>query len=230
MPIWSDSLLTQLTEDAAKAVNLTVPFAYHRFYLATTAGVSVYNLPEKVKSITRITWRGKKLEPLSWEEAMILYPGLVYADSSHKEEGSSSVPYHYVQHPTNRRHIRILPTPNESLLDTGGDPYAPLPNEAFCTVTCWRYWDETEAPLPDYIDQRIRKAYALWKAFQKEGVGQDMKASSYYESKYEFLLEQFKRINSSVFVSKKYSLASQNFMGRRPPKPVLPPNFERVIY
>jgi hypothetical protein len=73
----------------------------------------------------------------------------------------------------------------------------------------------------------------LWKAFAKEGKGQDLTASAYYEKKYNFLISQFTSINESVFLAKRYQLASDielSARGARPAKPSLPPNFERVIF
>lgn len=231
--IWTDNYLNQLSVDGAERVNIETPLLFHRFYLATTAGTSTYTLPEKVKSIKRITWRGIKLDPISWTEAMSIFPGSVFADPSEKIETSQSVPYYYFQHPTNRQDIRLLPTPNESLLAIGGDPYSPAVDESRCIISCWRYVDVTDeqASLPSYIDQRIRKAYVLWKAYAKEGKGQDLKASAYWESKFNFLLALFKEINNCVFVSKKYALDPTSYgIGRRPAKPVLPSNFEKVNY
>jgi hypothetical protein len=80
--------------------------------------------------------------------------------------------------------------------------------------------------------RRTVKAYVLWKAFAAEGKGQDLQASAYYQSKYNFLIGVFRTINAGCFVSKHYSLGDslldpQNY---RYPKPMLGPNFERVIY
>ncbi len=86
--------------------------------------------------------------------------------------------------------------------------------------------------LPPYIDRRTRKAWILWKAFSAEGKGQNSAAASYYMAKYQFLISQFRAINEGCFVSKKYAiddgtLSINNF---RYPRPLMPPNFERVVF
>jgi len=240
--IFTDQYLEMLAGDAANDFNNQSSALYHKFYLNVTAGLSVYTLPDKVNGILRITWRGKKLEPVSWDELTVLTPGTVVVDGA-SIETSQSRPQWYALHPTNYRDIRFYPTPDETLTDgfQGGsgaanDPYSPIANETRCTVSCWRTVDQDDSTgngvLPSYIYRRMVKAYVCWKCFEKEGPGQDSKAAAYYKEKYNFLLDTFKFINSQPFVSKRYGLgnASIEWDTFRYPKPMLPANFERIIY
>jgi hypothetical protein len=231
--IWSDNYLNQLLIDAGADINNQVKALFHRFYLTTTSGTSVYTLPDKVKGIKRITWRGKELEPASWTDLLALAPGLSFVDAGDRVEGTSSVPLYYALHPTNIHDIKFYPCPNESLSATGGDPYKPTPNEERCTITCWRSSDTTDslASLPNYIDRRTRKAYVLSQAFAKEGKGQDSKAAQYYLTKYNFLVQKFQQINSGCYTCIRYQLDDKlSNYGRKPAKPVLPPQFENIVY
>lgn len=232
MPIWTDAYLNQLLDDAGGDITATVPCLYHRFFLTTVAGTSVYTLPQKCKSILRVTWRGIKLEPMSWDEFVMLTPGTAVVDSGNRVESSQGRPYFYVLHPTNVHDIRFHPTPSETFTDTTADPYSPAV-DSHCIISCWREIDDTDtlATLPTYIDRRTRKAYAAWRAFEKEGKGQSSKAASYYKKKYTFLLDMFKKINEGVFVSKKYAMQSDlEIQGLNMAKPVLPSNYERVRF
>lgn len=231
--IWSDTYLNQVLLDAAHDIVGQVKCLFDRYYLATTAGTPVYTLPEYTKGVKRITWRGKELTPVSWMELEALAPGQAFVSSGVKVEGTSSVPQFYAFHPTNILDIKFYPTPNESLSATGGDPFSPTPNEERCTVSCWRAIDDAipRATLPGYINRRTRKAYALWRAYGKEGIGQNSKASMYYQERYKFLIDMFRRINSGAFAVIRYQLDDGlPPRGRRPAKPVLPPNFEQVTY
>lgn len=232
--IWTDTLLDELAEDAAKRINADVLCLYHKFYLATTTGLSVYTLPTKVKSISRITWLGKKIDPLSWEEMQIMNPMTAFVSGAINIETSVSRPQWYALHPTNYRDIRFYPTPDLTLSATGGDPYSPTVNEQRCNITCWRNIDLTDslASLPSYIDRRTRKAYILWKAFEKESKGQDAQAANYYKKKYQFLVKMFIAINEGCFVSQKYALDDHGstYNNNKYPKPQLPSNYERVDY
>lgn len=232
--IWSDAFLEQLAVDAEQAILLDVNCIYHRFHLTTVAGTSVYQLDELVRGIKRITWRGIKINPCSWEDLHSLSPHTAVVDAGNRVETSESRPFWYALHPSNIHSIRFYPTPNESFTNTG-DPFSPSPNESKCTISCWRNLDTSNAlyNLPLYIDRRTTKSYILWKAFEKEGKGQNLAASKYYAQKYKFLIEQFKSINQSPYVSKRYSLDDgtlSTLEARRYPKPTLPPNFERTIY
>ncbi len=233
MQIWSDNYLYQVLSDAASDIVQEVDCLFHRFYLATTAGTPVYTLPDKVRRIKKITWRGIALDPMGWQDAEALFPSFANAGGSNNIDGSSSRPQYYALHPTNIKDIRLYPTPSETFVDTGGDPYKPLTNEARCTITCWRSidLDDPLASLPTYIDRRTRKAYALWKAFGKEGPGQNSTASAYYLARYQFLMNAFKKINSGVYAAIRYTLNDGlDSFKKRPARPTLPPNFERVRY
>lgn len=236
--IWTDSYLSQLATDAEQQINKDVPCIYYRFYLQVQQGVSVYTLPNFVRSIIRITWRGYELNPVNFDEFMMLTPATVFVapGSSQNIETSQSRPLYYTMHPTNPYDIRLYPTPNESF-GTVGNPYAPQPNEPFCNFACYSEIDSTFADptrcLPIYIDRRLRKSYILWKAYSAEGSGQNLTAADYYAQKYKWLIERFREINAGAFIGKYYAIDDRGLLtsdGFRYPRPVLPPNFERIIF
>ncbi len=243
MPIWSDNLLSQLAADAEQEICKQIPCLFYRFCMATTKGKSVYTLPNFVRSVRSVAWRGKKLDPVSWEELTLLTPATAVvsegAGPTYPQIGietSVSRPLWYGFHPTNVLDIRFYPCPDESFTSNAEPPYSPSPNGSSCIVSCWRNPDETFADatslLPAYIDRRTRKAYVAWKAFEKDGKGQNLKAAAFYKAKFDFLISQFKRINEGAFVAKRYEideglLSIDNF---RYPRPFLPSNFERVFY
>lgn len=229
--IWTDEYINQLAVDAEQQLNIDLPVIFQKAYIPIFAGVSVVTLPSYVRSLMRVTWRGKKLEPVSWEELIILSPATVggYVETS---EGR---PWWYAMHPSNPYDIRLYPTPNETFTPVG-DPYSPVINEPQCNISFLRNIDSTftdlTAILPTYIDRRSRKAYILWKAFEAEGKGQNLNAAAYYKAKYEFIVTRFMAINNYCFLAKRPGLGEgdlevDNF---RYPKPTLPTNFERTIY
>lgn len=241
MPIFATNFLQQLSIDAEQQINKDVQAIFQCFFLQTTAGQSVYTLPSFARSILRITWRGYGLDAENWEELQLLTPATVFVapGSSQNVETSQSRPLYYAMHPTNPYDIRLYPTPNESFPSNpfGLNPYAPQPNWPVCCITCYRDIDSTfndpTALLPEYIDRRTRKAYVLWKAFAAEGPGQNLTASQFYKSKYEFLIEQFTKINQGAFLGKIYGLDDRGLLnsdGFRYPRPTLNPNFERTVF
>ena len=231
-PIWTDSFLNQLAEDAEHKIIADVPCLFQILSMPTTAGLSVYTLPSFIKGIKRITWLGRKVEPLSWEQFILMTPATVFLNDISKIETANSRPQWYTMHPTNVRDIRFYPTPDLSFPGTD-DPYSPSPTSG-CLISYWSFVDDSKSQtqLPFYIARRTQKAYILWKAFEQEGVGQDMRAAQYYKGLYEFLIENFKLINDGCFVSKRYSVGDGLFglENYRYPKPMYPPNFERIIF
>lgn len=237
--IWSESYLNQLATDAEQDINKRLQkVIYFRTYIPIQQGVSVISLPSYVRGVQRLTYRGWQLWGVNWDELTELTPATVFISPGNplNVETSQSRPYWYAMHPTNPYDIRLYPTPAESLLGNGPDPYSPSVNEPYCTLSCWRNIDSTfsdpTALLPPYVDRRLRKSFILWKAFEAEGVGQNLPASQYYKKIYEYLITKFDSINQNCYIGKKYSLGEgpltiNNF---RYPRPILPSNFEREIF
>ncbi len=237
--IWTDQQLEQWSEDALGQIAIDVRCIWQRECLPVLRGQSVYTLPSYVRTLQRVTWRGKSLEPQSWEELTLLTPATVFLSqgSSANIESVVSRPLHYAMHPTNPYDIRLFPCPDETFT-AAGEPnvYSPQVNTPSCIIDYWREPDTSNnnplISLPPYVERRMQKAYVMWKAFAAEGKGQDFDASNYYQSRYNFMIGQFRSINEGCFVAKKYSMGEgmldpQNF---RYPRPTLNPNFERVIF
>lgn len=233
--IWSDDFLNQLEEDAHQQINQDVQCVFEKSYFPTTKGLSLYTLPSFVRSVRRITWLGKRLDPVSWDELIALSPATVAVNQSQfSEESVVSRPLYYAMHPTNPYAIRFFPTPDLSLPASGGNPYATIANEQFCCLSYWRTTDESsdKTSLPQYIARRTKKSYILGKAYEAEGKGQNLAASKYYLGKYSRLIKRFIAINTGCFVGKKYTLGDGllELNAYRYPRPTLNPNFERVIF
>lgn len=234
MLIWSNSFLDQLKEDAGNQISTDINCIFNRSCFATTSGLSVYTLPQNLRQLLRITWRGLRVDPLNWDEFVSLTPNTAFATEADSVEVSISRPRFYTTHPTNLYDIRFYPTPNETF--TGiGDAFSP-DNGPKCILAYYQKVDDSSelTSLPAYIDRRTRKAYVLWKAFMAEGAGQNLRASVYYRNKYYYLISQFRRINDGCYLSRRPSLQpdySALTGGQyRMPKPTLGPNFERTEY
>lgn len=239
MSIWSDQQLAQWSQDAIGQLAIEVNCIWCRECVPVTVGVSVITLPNYVRTLRRVTWRGRTLDAENWEELTMLGPATVFlaANSTGNIETSLSKPLYYAMHPTNPYDIRFYPTPNESFTSSGEpNVYAPQVNTPSCIVDYYREPDTTNTSptisIPAYILRRTQKAYVGWKAFASEGRGQDLRAASYYQMKWTFLIEQFRKINEGAFVGKKYAVEDGMLTidGIRYPRPMLPPQFERVHF
>lgn len=225
--IWTDDQLNQWSDDALGQIASDVHCIYVREPIEIQKGNSFYELPPYVRTLRRVAWRGRSLFALSWIEMDLLAPTTSGFDTP------IGVPKFYAMAPEAPYAIRLFPIPNESFSATGFDPYAPQPNQSNCIIDFYRVPEATGASaLPHYIQRRTLKAYVLWKAFAAEGKGQDLKASQFYLSKYQLLIEYFRHINEGCFVAKRYSLEDATLLQKnfRVPKPVLNSNFERIYY
>ena len=225
MPIiWSESYLTELLNEAERYISTKLDVYWDREALAITAGKSTYSLPVYVKKITRVTWKGKGLIPIAFDEVNALgYNSAVINDTT-KEEYPSSEPRFYTLHPTNITVIRFLPTPNETIVPLGTEDFMGADIASHVIYSFYRSSDLSSHILPSYVSRRFKKAYALYRAFLKEGKGQNMAASKYYKQKFELLLGYFEKINSQSYVSMRPALSgdSMRSFGGPPPPPQLP--------
>ncbi len=226
--IWQESFLNDLAQDAEKDAAQRVNYLFTKFSLAITAGQSVYTLPSYTRSILRITWKGYKVWPISWREMCEIDPASMVASESEKVEATQSRPYYYCIHPNNERNIRFFPTPNETVASDDTKVWGTTGITDIICVSAWRTPDFETFVLPSYVSRRTKKAYALMMAFLKEGKGQNLKASAYYKSKYEFQINLLKSVVGGVFVSRRLRLSDQlRENPGRPGRPVYPANFPR---
>lgn len=226
--IWDETYLNQLLDDAEEYITSSVNCIYDRFALAITAGQSVYTLPSYVKNVISITWKGKKLHPLTFIEFCEINPASAVVAEATKVESPSSIPHYYVKHPTNYYDIRFWPTPSENITAGTTNLFGSAINSNVIVSTYrTQSTDQPYLYLPLFLKRRIKKAYILSRAFAKEGKGQDIEASQYYTKKLEYLINALKEINSNVYLGKQHLLNDAFNINRfgTPGRPVLPPDY-----
>jgi hypothetical protein len=226
--IWNETYLNRLLDDAEDYITSTINCIFDRISIGIISGTSVYTLPSYVKGIIRITWKGKKIYPLTFPEFCALNPSNAVVDGTSKIEAALSTPKFYVKHPTNFYDIRFWPTPAGNI-SAGTTNLFGAAISSCVIISCYRTQSTDQAYLyiPLYLKRRIKKAYLLSRAFAKEGKGQDLQASVYYTKKLEYLMEALKDINSNVFLGKTHLLNDTFNSGRcgTPGRPILPPDY-----
>lgn len=220
MPIWSDAYLAQLIDDAeVEIVNNELVSLFHRFSLQVTKSIATYTLPKYVKRIVRITWKGKKLEPLSQEELSRL---------DYQYRTTEGEPFWYSRIADGLYVIRFYPIINETVTsDDSGISGSDIENRVI--VSCYRKPDTSSSvfQIPDYYARYLTKEYSLSRAFAVEGLGQNLKAALYYKNKYEGLSGLINEIKSSYQRAKSPNLREQ--VNTRPARPILSSDFGRVV-
>lgn len=234
--IWSDEYLWQLHNDADDEICREFDVVYQRFPLEVRAGNAVYTLPEWVRKIDAIYWKGKKVDPISFETMTLFHSG-----------SRSSTSYFYTLWPGGIKQIAFYPSPAETLypynpiiaqdMNHWGDevlltldgitatkvttappfslnwdlsPYDGSGADSYVVIACYRTPTDSmgnaDYQLPEWMARRTKKAFVLSKAYAKEGKGQNLVAAQYFAGKFDFLISRFKQIFSGCFVSKKYRL------------------------
>jgi hypothetical protein len=232
MPIiWDDYYLSQLLQEAEERIGAEVDLHFGKYALPVTQGTSTYSIPSYIKKILYVTWKGKTVTPLDQTSAMYIGYATSVIDSSNREEYQQGEPTYYFQHPTNLSVIRLIPTPNETITPTGSeDLYLSTNSRQFLVFNFFRETDTTssEFSLPAHLGRSFTRYYALYRAFSKEGKGQNLKLATYYRKLYLAQLEALKLINANTYISKRHGLGSlPQSQNRALARPVLPSRFPR---
>src|ERR1041384_3107401 len=89
--IWTDSQLQQWSIDALGQIATDLNCIWARECVPIQSGVSVILLPSYVRSLIRVTWRGKSLEPQSWEELQLLTPTTEWVSPGNPANRATSI-------------------------------------------------------------------------------------------------------------------------------------------
>lgn len=149
--------------------------------LDITEDVSLYILADDVINIRRITYRGKKLDPISHRDLREAFVSSF----------SSGTPTHYIYNNVGQNTIKLFPTPTETLTNVQADLLNPEVIRLQCIAEFYATADGIYYKLPDYIRRRLLKASVLKQAFLAEGKGQNLKAAKYWDQKWKYLKELY---------------------------------------
>lgn len=241
--IWTPEYLAQLELEAELQIAEELKCIYDRVSLNITSGEAVYQLPEYVSDIIKITWLGIRLDPIpqieypdwAWNlETSIegAFEAEAFTDAYNIGQTVASTPQgkpeRYFFSTFGENKILFHPTPNENLVALTGDLWNTNLDKGVI-IEFYRTPLSPNFELPKYIRRRTIKAYVLWKAFTREGDGQNLKAAKYWANKYIIQLARAKqiidRINSVQIRSR--SDATQYTSGRIA-RPKLPWNWQTV--
>lgn len=247
--VWTDAVINQYINQAETYVGDTINTIWVRFYIPIQIGVGTYGLSQNIKHITRITYRGFKVDILTQKEVALLSP--VYRTQQSRPRWAT---WQFDGMWT----LRLYPIPNENLLPFSaasksssfnnfqfntvvfnqsptvalGDPYTDVSLLNTCIVSAYLFVQESSAvlSLPDYMSRKVIRYYVLWKCFAMEGQGQDDDVAKYYKNKFDRQVKKIIIYNTRVYASKQRQLADVAI--QRPFKkhqPILPPNFGPIV-
>lgn len=174
--LFNSALVTRFSEEAETDFADDFPCLQTRVALSVVSGTATYTLNEDVRSIRRITWKGKKLDPLPHNQFRDAF-------QAGTQQGT---PFWYLYNNIGLNQIKFFPSPNETIGSTTDDLYG-SEIDSRVIVDYFRMPDFSTYVLPLYFRRRLLKAYVMRGCFGVEGPGQNVKNVKYFKARYQFL-------------------------------------------
>jgi hypothetical protein len=210
--LWSSETIIRFSQEGENNFADVYPCILVRISLSTTRGVARYTLPENVRSIRRITWKGFKLDPLGQRNMREVFS---YATQIGK-------PYWYVFNNVGANIIQLFPIPDESITPSGKDLYS----DAITTDVIIEYFalpDYATLVIPEYFRRRLLKTYVMNRCFAIEGAGQNLKNRDYFANRWNYLRDKYGQLMLEIHnKSRKLCLNGITSSQFFPATPVLP--------
>jgi|ERR1035437_714361 hypothetical protein len=178
--LFSATTITRYSQEGENGFAVDYPCIIERYSPAVVSGTALVTLPDDVKSIRRVTWRGFKLDPLPHRNFREVF-------QSATQQGR---PFWYVFNSVGQNVIQLFPAPNESL-GAGSNLYNSDGILNSFIVEYFQVPDFVNAIIPTYFRRRLLKAYVLRGCFSIEGQGQNKASSKYFTDKWRMLKEKY---------------------------------------
>lgn len=206
------TLIDRYLLNGERELSLKVPWVVDRVTLALTANTSVYTLPDYVTDIRRVTFKGKKLIPMTENFRKGYFQGI--------NQFSSDIIFYATDFIGNDKEIRFTPGPNSNVA-TGTDPWG-VDIRTKCVIEFYRTTDTTFT-LPSYVRLNFLRAYVGMKYYNKEGNTQNMKAVKYYLGLWEVYKKKWMDLHNKLLLTpRSYTIMGRPSQLSNPHLPVLP--------
>jgi len=224
--LWTNEYLADLSTEGEIQISTEVPCIYSRSALNITGGTSIYELSQRFTGIISVTWQGFLIYP-------IFQTQLRNYVISNPVEGDELTPRpsFYMRLGYGINGIKFFATPSTTINydNTNINTQEGIRNNII--VSGWCVADTTSEiyRIPNYIRETLVRYYVMKRAYAKEGKGQNLEASAYYNKKYDKLLNRFKVITSQLYSSRLHGMQEVNYYSARLPRPQLPSNFGEKV-
>ena len=238
--LWTNEYLNDLALEAEIAITNETPCIIDRLSLQVMEGVSEYQLPDYVDNIRRVFYKGFRLDPLpsmgfDWFDRSEdgAFAPHAFTDAFFIRGGGATSttganrgrPWNYYYSTFGENVIRFDPGINEDVAQYPDGLYdINIANAVI--VEFYRIANGADFKVPPYVRKRTIKAYVMWKAFEREGDGQNLQASAYWQKRYAILTSKCTAILNNVY---RAAIPARDAIAGRylttPARPVLPPNY-----
>lgn len=179
MAQFSSDLITRFSQEAEYEFAREFPCIIARYALNIIAQTSIYTLNSNVIDIRKITWKGRRIDPISYRRYREVFG-----------PSATGTPDYYIYNNVGQSQIKFIPTPIVTIGSVTNDLYgSEIPNRVI--VECYIMPNFSTYTIPSFIRRRLLKAYVMMKCFSIEGRGQNLKAAKYWEDKWNFLKQSY---------------------------------------
>lgn len=177
--------------------------------LDDVAAQATYSLPAELYEVERLSYKGYRIEPISRTQAMMLDP---------RFESTTGGVISYMLEGDGLRTLRKIRVP--TINGTAGDTQAEFTRRGADLGS-------NNFELPHFMVKYVR-FYAMARAMEREGKGQDTEAAEHYMGRFEQGVAMALDRKEAVQATRTRILGSNEGKRRgKPPRPVLPSNFPR---
>lgn len=218
MPTWTNTQLERWMKDAEEDIVSQVYMRFTSFSLAITSGTALYSFNERIFKPISVQWKGKPLSPYIGKEIHSITP---------KFRELTGEPTSYQMSNDGVSTIRLIPVPNTSIpqYDSGLES-TNISNAFIIRAFVFPDRDLDYFQIPDYVVRNLVKCYVLKRAFNAEGIGQNLRAAEYWNSRYEFLIQALKETRAGYYQTKeRLDLELEGLDCQKKRLPYLPPDF-----
>lgn len=218
MPIHSDAYLDGLIADKEQDLSRKTRAIFNRFEIAIVANQSRYTLPDNVFDVIDVSWQGFSLDSMHISDfrGSNWYKPNDLSNRVARPLGFLLANYGYTQ-------IQFHPVPAVSYPLTSGNLYTRTGFNNAIVISCYRIADISgdEFRLRQRLLRNCIKYPAMVRAYAREGKGQDMAASNFFQKKAAFVEGSFIKIYQKMPKALIADVGERGQVGRLP-RPQLP--------
>lgn len=211
MPVFTQSDIIRFFNQGENTASNNCDFLIDRYEIPVVSGTHTYQIPDYVRSISRVTFQGKKLTPLPRRDL----------NNAFQPATQQGRPFWYVFNNVGQNKIRLFPTPNDAT-PVGTDPWCTdIPTATI--VEFFRLTDNSEFILPEYCRNYLLKKYVGRELFTIEGPGQNLKMAKYMDAQWKIWFGEFQGLIDELHNAARKLFVSDVVSGNWfPGSPVLP--------
>lgn len=213
MSVWDADTISRFAQQGEDLFAVTHKCIVQRVALSIVANTSEYTLSDSVIDIRKITWLGRRIDPIPFRQ---------WKDDD-LPLNSTGRPDGYIYNNIGQQKIKFYPTPDTTIASTSSNLFgSEIANRVI--VEYYSTPDYSTIIIPSFIRRRLIKCYVAKMCFSIESKGQNLKAARYFSDKWDHLMERYGQGLQDLINKPRRLIASSTPQNNRIPRPRLNPS------